>query len=78
LPERSVLHERTKSLRWLLDACRCRLRDTLLTDDLRRLIDGTPVPVCAVSRVSRPDGSSVGRQWLEHGAEIGRCVARGW
>jgi Transposase DDE domain len=78
LPERSVLHKRTKSLCWLLDACRSHLRDTLLTDDPRRLLDGTPVPVCEVSRVGRPDGSSAGQQWLEHGAEIGRCAARGW
>jgi DDE family transposase len=78
LPERSVLHKRTKSLCWLLDACRCWLRDALLTGDLRRLIDGTPVPVCDVSRVGRPDGSSAGQQWLAYGAEIGRCAARGW
>ena len=78
VPERSVLHKRIKSLCWLLDVCRCWLRDTLLTDDLRRLIDGTPVPVCEVSRVGRPDGSSAGQQWLQHGAEIGRCAARGW
>jgi hypothetical protein len=78
LPERSVLHKRTKGLWRLLDRCRCAWRDRLLADDPRRLIDGTPVPVCAVSRVGRPDGSSAGRQWHEHGAEIGRCAARGW
>jgi DDE family transposase len=78
LPERSVLHKRTKSLYRLLDACRCWLRDALLDDDPRRLVDGTPVPVCDLSRVGRPDGSSAGRQWVEHGAGIGRCVARGW
>lgn len=78
LPERSVLHKRTKSLYRLLDRWRCWLRDQLLTDDPRRLIDGTPVPVCAVSRVGRPDGSSAGRQWEEYGASIGRCAARGW
>ncbi len=78
LPERSVLHKRTKALWRLLDRCRCAWRDRLLADDPRRLIDGTPVPVCAVSRVGRPDGSSAGRQWYDHGAEIGRCAARGW
>lgn len=78
LPERSVLHKRTKSLWRLLDRCRCRLRDHLLTDDPRRLIDGTPVPVCAISRVGRPHGRSAGRQWQAYGAEIGRCAARGW
>lgn len=78
LPERSVLHKRTKSLYRLLDACRCWLRDRLLDDDPRRLIDGTPVPVCGISRVGRPDGSSAGRQWVDHGAGIGRCAARGW
>jgi hypothetical protein len=78
LPERSVLHKRTKSLYRLLDACRCWLRDALVDDDPRRLLDGTPVPVCAVSRVGRPDGSSAGRQWVGYGAEIGRCAARGW
>jgi hypothetical protein len=78
LPERSVLHKRTKSLYRLLDACRCWLRDALVDDDPRRLLDGTPVPVCDISRVGRPDGSSAGRQWVEHGAEIGRCAARGW
>jgi hypothetical protein len=78
LPKRSVLHQRTKSLYRLLDAWRCRLRDQVLDADPRRLIDGTPVPVCAVSRVGRPDGSSAGRQWVEHGAQIGRCVARAW
>lgn len=78
LPERSVLHKRTKSLYRLLDACRCWWRDRLLDDDPRRLIDGTPVPVCAISRVGRPDGSSAGRQWVDHGAGIGRCVARDW
>lgn len=78
LPERSVLHKRTKSLYRLLDCCRCALRDQLLTADPRRLIDGTPVPVCDVSRVGRPDGSSAGRQWQEYGASIGRCAARGW
>jgi len=78
LPERSVLHKRTKSLYRLLDRCRCWLRDQLLTEDPRRLLDGTPVPVCAVSRVGRPDGSSAGRQWAEYGAEIGRCTARAW
>jgi DDE family transposase len=78
LPERSVLHKRTKALWRLLDCCRCAWRDRLLADDPRRLIDGTPVPVCDVSRVGRPDGSSAGRQWLEHGAAIGRCAARAW
>lgn len=79
LPERSVLHKRTKGLYRLLDHCRCWLRDRLLDPlDHRRLIDGTPVPVCDVSRVGRPDGSSAGRQWLERGAQIGRCAARGW
>jgi hypothetical protein len=78
LPERSVLHKRTKSLYRLLDRCRCWLRDCIIGDDPRRLIDGTPVPVCDVSRVGRPDGSSAGRQWFEHGAQIGRCVARAW
>jgi len=78
LPERSVLPKRTKSLYWLLDRCRCALRDRLLGGDPRRLIDGTPVPVCDVSRVGRPDGSSAGRQWIEHGAAIGRCAARAW
>ena len=79
LPERSVLHKRTKGLYRLLDRCRCWLRDRLLDPlDRRRLIDGTPVPVCAVGRVGRLDGSSAGRQWLERGAQIGRCVARGW
>ena len=78
LPERSVLHKRTKGLYRLLDRCRCWLRDRLLDSDPRRLIDGTPVPVCDVSRVGRPDGRSAGRQWHERGAEIGRCAARGW
>jgi len=78
LPERSVLHKRTKSLYWLLDRCRCALRDRLVGDDPRRLIDGTPVPVCDVSRVGRPDGSSAGRQWIAYGAAIGRCAARAW
>lgn len=79
LPERSVLHKRTKGLYRLLDCCRCALRDRLLDPtDARRLIDGTPVPVCDVSRVGRPDGSSAVRQWLERGAQIGRCAARGW
>lgn len=78
LPERSVLHKRTKSLWRLLDRCRCWLRDRLLEDDPRRLIDGTPIPVCDVSRVGRPDGSSAGRQWYAYGADIGRCAARGW
>ena len=78
LPERSVLHQRTKSLYRLLDACRCWWRDALLGEDPRRLLDGTPVPVCDVSRVGRPDGSSAGRQWAERGAGIGRCAARGW
>ncbi len=64
LPERSVLHKRTKSLSRLLDRCRCVLRDRLVAPaDPRRLLDGTPVPVCDVSRVGRPDGSSAGRQW---------------
>src|SRR5579864_1264763 len=76
LPERSVLHKRTKSLWRLLDRWRCWLRDQVLTDDPRRLLDGTPVPVCDVSRVGRPDGSSAGRQWEEHGASSGRCAAR--
>lgn len=78
LPERSVLHKRTKSLYRLLDRWRCWLRDQVLDDDPRRLLDGTPVPVCDVSRVGRPDGSSAGRQWQEYGANIGRCAARGW
>lgn len=79
LPERSVLHKRTKSLWRLLDGCRCWLRDHLLDPaDARRLIDGTPVPVCAASRVGRPDGTSAGRQWLERGAQVGRCAARHW
>lgn len=78
LPERSVLHKRTKSLYLLLDRCRCELRDALLAGDPWRLIDGTPVPVCDVSRVGRPDGRSAGRQWTAYGAEIGRCAARGW
>jgi Transposase DDE domain len=79
LPERSVLHKRTKSLGLLLDRCRCALRDRLLDPaDPRRLLDGTPVPVCDVSRVRRPDGSSAGQQWLPYGAQIGRCVARAW
>jgi len=78
LPERSVLHKRAKSLYGLLDRCRCVLRDRLLGDDPRRLIDGTPVPVCDVSRVGRPDGRSAGRQWIEYGAVIGRCAARAW
>ncbi len=79
LPERSVLHKRSKSLFRLLDGCRCSLRDQLLDPlDPRRLIDGTPVPVCEVSRVGRPDGRSAGRQWLERGDQIGRCAARGW
>lgn len=79
LPERSVLHKRTKSLGRLLDRCRCALRDRLIDPhDPRRLLDGTPVPVCDVSRVGRPDGSSAGRQWHIYGAAIGRCAARGW
>jgi hypothetical protein len=79
LPERSVLHKRTKGLWRLLDRCRCWLRDQLLDPaDARRLIDGTPVPVCAASRVGRPDGSSAGRQWLERGAQVGKCAARHW
>jgi DDE family transposase len=78
LPERSVLHKRTKSLYRLLDQCRCWLRDQLMGPDPRRLIDGTPVPVCDVSRVGRPNGKSAGRQWQPYGAQIGRCVARGW
>jgi hypothetical protein len=78
LPERSVLHKWTKSLHRLLDRWRCWLRDRLVGDDPRRLIDGTPIPVCDVSRVGRPDGSSAGRQWFAHGAQIGRCVARAW
>ena len=78
LPERSVLHKRTKALYRLLDRLRCWLRDRLLDGDPRRLIDGTPVPVCDVSRVGRPDGGSAGRQWHERGAAIGRCAARGW
>jgi hypothetical protein len=79
LPERSVLHKRTKSLGRLLDCCRCALRDRLLDPrDPRRLLDGTPVPVCDVSRVGRPDGTSAGRQWHPYGAQIGRCAARAW
>ena len=79
LPERSVLHKRTKSLSRLLDRCRCVLRDRLIAPaDPRRLLDGTPVPVCDVSRVGRPDSSSAGRQWDAYGAEIGRCAARAW
>jgi hypothetical protein len=65
LPERSVLYKRTKSLWRLLDRCRCRLRDRLLTDDLRRPIDGTPVPVRAISRVGRPRGRSAGRHFAQ-------------
>jgi hypothetical protein len=41
-------------------------------------VEGTPVPVCDVSRVDRPDGSSAGRQWRAYGAQIGRCAARDW
>jgi len=78
LPERSVLHKRTKRLYGLLDRCRCAVRDRLLGGDPRRLIDGTPVPVWDVSRVGRPDGSSAGRQWVAYGAAIGRCAARAW
>jgi hypothetical protein len=79
LPERSVLHKRTKSLWLLLDRCRCAVRDRHLDPaDGRRLLDGTAVPVCDVSRVGRPDGSSAGRQWQTYGAEIGRCAARAW
>jgi Transposase DDE domain len=79
LPERSVLHKRTKSLGLLLDRCRCCVRDRLIDPaDPRRLLDGTPVPVCAVSRVGRPDGTSAGRQWPPYGAQIGRCAARAW
>ena len=79
LPERSVLHKRTKSLRLLLDRCRCAVRNRLIDPaDPRRLLDGTPVPVCAVSRVDRPDGSSAGQQWYSYGAEMGRCAARAW
>jgi hypothetical protein len=79
LPERSVLHKRTKSLYRLLDAARSWWRDALLDqEDPRRLLDGTPVPVCDLSRVGRADGSSAGRQWEEYGAGIGRCAARGW
>lgn len=79
LPERSVLHKRTKGLYRLLDRCRCWLRDRLLDPaDPRRLIDGTPVPVCDASRVGRPDGSSAGRQWRAEGAQVGRCAARHW
>jgi hypothetical protein len=78
LPERSVLHKRTKALYRLLDRWRCWLRDQLLDDDPRRLIDGTPVPVCAVSRVGRAHGPSAGRQWYAYGAQVGRCVARAW
>ncbi len=79
LPERSVLHKRTKSLGRVLDRCRCWLRDRLIDPaDPRRLLDGTPVPVCDVSRVRRPDGSSAGQQWYPYGAEIGRCAARAW
>jgi len=79
LPERSVLHKRTKSLGLLLDRCRCYVRDRLVDSaDPRRLLDGTPVPVCDVSRVGRPDGSSAGQQWRPYGAEIGRCAARAW
>ena len=78
LPERSVLHKRTKSLFRLLDACRCWWRDRLLAADRRRLIDGTPVPVCDISRIDRPDGSTAGRQWQPYDAAIGRCAARAW
>jgi hypothetical protein len=70
--------KRTKGLWQLLDRCHCWLRDRLLGDDPRRLVDGTQVPVCEVSRVGRPNGSGAGRQWHEHGAEIGRCAAPGW
>lgn len=79
LPERSVLHKRTKSLGTLLDRCRCAVRDRLVDPaDPRRLLDGTPVPVCDVSRVGRPEGTSAGQQWRPYGAEIGRCAARAW
>ena len=90
LPERSVLHKRTKSLGLLRDRCRCavrdrcrcavrdRLRDPADPADPRRLLDGTPVPVGAVRRVGRPDGTSAGRQWQPYGAPIGRCAARAW
>lgn len=79
LPERSVLHQRTKSLWLLLDRCRCYVRHRLLDPtDGQRLLDGTAVPVCDVSRVGRPDGSSAGRQGHVYGAEIGRCAARAW
>ena len=77
LPERSVLHKRTKSLGLLLDRCRCAVRDRLVDPaDPRRLLDGTPVPVCDVSRVGRPDGTSAGQQWQPYGEQIGRCAAR--
>ena len=78
LPERSVLHKRTKSLYLVLDRCRCALRDQLLADDPRRLVDGTPVPVCDANRIEGPDGCSAGHQWAAIGAEIGRCAARHW
>jgi len=79
LPERRVVQKRTKSLSPLLDRCRCAVRDRLSDPaDPRRLLDGTLVPVYAVSRVGRPDGSSAGRQWSAYGAEIGRCAARAW
>ena len=77
LPERSVLHKRTKSLGVLRARCRCGVRERLVDPaDPRRLLDGTPVPVCGVSRVGRPDGTSAGRQWHAYGAQIGRCAAR--
>jgi len=79
LPERSVLHKRTKSLWLLLDRCRCHVRNCLMDPtDWQRLLDGTAVPVCDVSRVGRPDGHSAGRQWHAYGAQIGRCAARAW
>jgi len=55
LPERSVLHKRTKSLYRLLDRCRCDLRDHLLPDDPCRLVDGTPVPAGFRSAASQGD-----------------------
>src|SRR5947209_7914794 len=52
LPERSVLHQRTKGRGLLLDRCRCAVRERLVDPaDAPRLLDGTPVPVCDGSRV---------------------------
>lgn len=78
-PERSALHQRAQGLWRLPDGCRFWLRDRPPpAEDPRRLIDGTPVPVCAASRVGGPDGTGAGRQWPERGAQVGRCAARHW